>query len=143
EIDVAGQRRKVACLDGYILREGTVAMPVGKAEHPLSYRQAGRAVAESGDHSSQLVAGDRWCSVTVAAIGPGRGPVHLGRDESRRMNLNNDVVYRRRRLGPLGQLHPGRSRQIVRYNDCLHLPPACVSQLPARVTEPGYPKANV
>jgi hypothetical protein len=78
---------------------------------------------ESGDHSGQLVAGDRRCSVTVAAIGPGRGPRHLSRDESRRMNLNDDVVYRCRRLGPLHQLHPGRSRGLVRHNDCLHRPP--------------------
>ena len=32
------------------------------------------------------------------AIGPGRGPRQLTRGESRRMNLNNDVVYRRFRL---------------------------------------------
>src|SRR6516164_6730358 len=120
EVDVARQRREVACLDGYILRQGAVAMPVGEAEHPLSYRQSRRAVAESVDHPGQLVAGDRRCSVTVAAIGPGRGPRHLSRDESRRMNLNDDVVYRCRRLRPLGQLHTGRSRSLVRHNDCLH-----------------------
>src|SRR6185437_10048783 len=72
EINVARGRREVACLYGYILRQGTVAMPVGEAEHSLSYRQARRAVAEGGDHSGQLVAKDRWCSVTVTAIGPGR-----------------------------------------------------------------------
>ncbi len=58
EVDVARQRREVACLDGYILRQGAVAMPVGEAEHPLSYRQSRCAVAESSDHSGQLVAGD-------------------------------------------------------------------------------------
>ena len=121
EIDVARERREVARLDGYILRQGAVAMPVGEAEHALSDRQARRAVAESGDHSGELVAGDRRCSVKVAAIGPGRGPLHLGRDESRRMNLDDDVVYRRLRLGPLGQLHPGQSRGLVRYHDCLHV----------------------
>src|SRR4051794_36595893 len=121
EVDVARQRREVACLDGYIFRQGAVAMPVGETEHSLSYRQSRRAVAESGDHSGQLVAGDRRCSVTVAAIGPGRGPRQLSRDESRRMNLNDDVVYRCRRLGPLHQLHPGRSRSLVRHNDCLHV----------------------
>src|SRR6476660_4250901 len=121
EVDVARQRREVACLDGYILRQGAVAMPVGEAEHSLSYRQSRRAVAESGDHSGQLVAGARWCAVTVAAIGPGRGPLQLSPDESRRMNLNDDVVYRCRRLGPLHQLHPGRSRSLVRHNDCLHV----------------------
>jgi hypothetical protein len=36
------------------------------------------------------------------------------------MNLNDDVVYRCLRLGPLGQLHPGRSRSLIRYHDCLH-----------------------
>src|SRR5262245_4070065 len=120
EVDVARQRREVACLDGYILRQGAVAMPVGEAEHSLSYRQSRRAVAESGDHSSQLVAGDRRCPVTVATIGPGRGPRQLSRDESRRMNLNDDVVYRRRRLGPLHQLHPGCSRSLARYHYRLH-----------------------
>ena len=42
------------------------------------------------------------------------------------MNLNDNVVYRGLRLGPLHQLHPGRSRSLVRHNDCLHRPPACV-----------------
>jgi hypothetical protein len=32
------------------------------------------------------------------------------------MNLNDDVVYRCRGLGPLGQLHPGRSRSLVRHH---------------------------
>src|SRR5499427_1867806 len=32
EVDVARQRREVACLDGYILRQGAVAMPVGETE---------------------------------------------------------------------------------------------------------------
>src|SRR4029077_9702715 len=36
------------------------------------------------------------------------------------MNLNYDVVYRCRRLGPLHQLHPGRSRSLVRHHDRLH-----------------------
>jgi hypothetical protein len=36
------------------------------------------------------------------------------------MNLNDDVVYRCLRLGPLGQLHPGRTRSLIRYYDCLH-----------------------
>jgi hypothetical protein len=36
------------------------------------------------------------------------------------MNPNDDVVYRCLRFGPLRQLHPGRSRRLVRYNDCLH-----------------------
>src|SRR4029077_13912416 len=40
EVDVARQRREVACLDRYILRQGAVAMPVGEAEHSLSYRQS-------------------------------------------------------------------------------------------------------
>src|SRR5262249_2619342 len=37
-----------------------------------------------------------------------------------RMNLNDDVVYRCLRLGPVHQLHPGRSRGLLRYNDRLH-----------------------
>src|SRR5438477_3428502 len=120
EVDVARQRREVACLDGRILRQGAVAMPVREAEHPLSHRQTSRAIAEGGNHSGQLVPRNRRCSVTVAAIGPGRRPRHLSRDESRRMNLNDDVVYRCRRLGPLHQRHPGRSGSLVAYHDRLH-----------------------
>src|SRR5246500_1970018 len=120
EVDVGRQRREVACLDGYILCQGAVAMPVGEAEYSLSYRQSRRAVAESGDHSGQFVAEDRRCSVTVAAIGPGRGPLRLSRDVSRRMNLNDDVVYRCRRLGPPHQLYPGRARGLIRHHNRLH-----------------------
>jgi hypothetical protein len=36
------------------------------------------------------------------------------------MNLNDDVVYRCLRLGPLHQLHPGRSRSLVRHHYRLH-----------------------
>ena len=32
EVDVARQRREIACL---VLRQGAVAMPVGEAEHSL------------------------------------------------------------------------------------------------------------
>jgi hypothetical protein len=32
------------------------------------------------------------------------------------MNLNDDVVYRCRRLGPVHQLHPGRSRGLIRHH---------------------------
>ncbi len=55
EINVARQRCEVACLDGYILRQRAVAIPVREAEHPLSNRQPRRAIAESGDHSGQFV----------------------------------------------------------------------------------------
>ena len=64
--------------------------------------------------------GNRRCSVTVEAIGPSRAPRQLIPGESRRMNLNDDIVYRCLRLGPLHQLHPGRSRSPVRHNDRLH-----------------------
>jgi hypothetical protein len=101
EVDVARQRREVAGLNGRVLGQGAVAIPVREAEHPLSHRQPPRAIAEGGDHSGQLVPGNRRRSVTVDAIGPGRGPRQLIRDESRRMNLNDDVVYRCLRLGPL------------------------------------------
>src|SRR5213079_3697218 len=36
KVNVARQRREVACLDGYILRQRAVANPVREAEHPLS-----------------------------------------------------------------------------------------------------------
>src|ERR1700757_3573198 len=44
EINVARQRCEVACLDGYILRQRAVAIPVREAEHPLSNRQPRRAI---------------------------------------------------------------------------------------------------
>src|SRR4051812_48967401 len=120
EVDVARQWRKVARLNGYILRQGAVAVPVREAEHPLSQRQTCRAIPEVGDHSGQLVPRDRRCSVAIAAIGPGRRPTELSPDESRRMNLNDYVVYRCPRLGPLRQLHARRSRSLVRHNDRFH-----------------------
>src|SRR5215813_4276119 len=97
--------------------------PRYESERPntRSHRQPRRAIAEGGDHSGQLLPGDRRCSVTVEAIGPGRGPRQLTRGESRRMNLNDDVVYRGLRLGPLHQRHPGRSRSLVRHHDRLHV----------------------
>src|SRR5215475_11192881 len=39
------------------------------------------------------------------------------------MNLNNDVVYCRLRLGPLHQLRPGRSRSPIRHHNRLHRSP--------------------
>src|SRR6266568_7261117 len=58
EVNIARQRCEVACLDGHILRQRAVAIPVREAEHPLSNRQPRRAIAESGDHSGQFVSGD-------------------------------------------------------------------------------------
>src|SRR4029453_13773106 len=141
KVNVARQRREVACLNGYIPRQRAVASPVREAEHPLSYRQPRRSIAEGGDHSGQLVAGDRRRSVTAEAIDPGRGPRQLIPGESRRMNLNNDIaVVRAReagerrplRLGPLHQLHPGRSRSLIRHHDRLHRSPPlnqCISEV--------------
>jgi transposase len=127
EVDVARQRREIARLHGHMLRQGAVAMPVREAEHPLSHRQPRRAIAEGGDHSGQLVPRDRRRSVTADAIGPSRRPRQLSRDESRRMNLNDDVAYRCRRIGPLHQRHPGRSRSLVRHHNRLHRAPPCIS----------------
>src|SRR5258708_1208592 len=58
EVNLARHRREVACLDGYILRQRAVTIPIRQAEHPLSNRQPRRAIAESGDHSGQFVSGD-------------------------------------------------------------------------------------
>src|SRR5262249_44178128 len=89
EVNVARQRREVECFDGYMLRQRAVASPVRKAEPPLSHRQPRRSIAQGGDHSGQLVAGDRRRPVTAKAVDPGRGPRQLIPGESRRMNLNN------------------------------------------------------
>jgi hypothetical protein len=45
------------------------------------------------------------------------------------MNPNDDVVYRSLRFGSLRQPHPGRSRRLIRHDDRLHRPPACLWQL--------------
>src|SRR5439155_26751578 len=107
-----------------------------------------RSIAEGGDQSGKLVAGDRRRPVTAEAVDPGRGPRQLVPGESRRMNLDNDIaVVRAReagerrplRLGPLRQLHPGRSRSLIRYYDCLHrASPFCLTRaLPPR--SPRFP----
>src|SRR5262249_55056029 len=70
EVNVPRKRREVAGLDGYILRQRPVASPVREAEHPLSHRQPRRAIAEGGDHSCQLMAGDGRRPVTPEAIDP-------------------------------------------------------------------------
>src|ERR1700722_14169613 len=51
EVDIAWQRREVACLNGHILRQGAATIRVREAEHPLSHRQPPRAIAKGGDHS--------------------------------------------------------------------------------------------
>src|SRR5215468_1560684 len=53
------------------------------------------------------------------------------------MNLNNDVVYRSLRIGPLHQLHAGRSRSLIRHHNRLHRSPPCVEFLPVR--QPLHP----
>src|SRR5262249_27779431 len=112
--------------------------------HPVPPRQPCRSIAEGGDHSGQLVAGDRRRPVTAEAVDPGRGPRQLIPGESRRMNLNNDIaVVRARqrarvlRLGPLHQLHPGRSRSPIRPHNRLHPSPPSVEVLP--LSEPLHP----
>ena len=111
EVDVARQRREVTRLDGHVLRQGAVASPVREAEHPLAHRQPRRAIAESADHSGQLVPGDRRCPVPAEAIGPGRGPRQLTRGESRRMNLNE---RRRSPPPPARAAPPASSRPFPR-----------------------------
>ena len=61
------------------------------------------------------------------------------RDESRRMNLNDDIVYRCLRLGPLHQRHPGPSRSLVRHHDRLHPAPPCIQSFGRRSAPPIAP----
>src|SRR4051794_40042928 len=52
------------------------------------------------------------------------------------MNPNNDIAVARIRplqLGPLHQLHPGRSCSLIRHHDRLHRPPPSVVKLGQRV----------
>src|SRR5215831_18552652 len=56
------------------------------------------------------------------------------------MNLNDDVVYGCLRLGLLHELHPGRSRSLVRYHDRLHRPlpdvwDVVIFQIPLKMSE--------
>ena len=120
EVDIAGQRSQIARLDGHVLRKGTIAIPIREPENPLSHRQTRRAISESGDHSGQLVAGDRWRSIAIATIAPGRRPSQLRRNEPRRMNLNDDIIDCRVRLGPVRQRHPGGACSLVCDHDCSH-----------------------
>src|SRR5437773_11599899 len=92
KVNVARQRREITCLDGYILGQRAVAIPVREAEHPLSHRQPRRSIAESGDHSGQLVSGVRRRPVPPEATDPSRGPRQLIPGESRRRNLNNEIA---------------------------------------------------
>jgi WS/DGAT/MGAT family acyltransferase len=120
EVDVPRERREVARLHGHVLGQGPVAMPVREPEDALADGQPGRAVSERADHAGHLVARDRRRPVAAGAIGPGRRPRGLGRDESRRVDLHDHVVDRRLRLRPVHQGHPGRPRLLVRHHDRLH-----------------------
>jgi hypothetical protein len=48
------------------------------------------------------------------------------------MNLNDDVVYRCPRLGPLGQPDPRCSRGLIRHHDRPHPAPPGIQSLPSR-----------
>src|SRR6185437_4933289 len=120
EVNIARQGREVTRLDSDVLGQGAVTIPVCEAEHPLPHRETRRAIAQSSDHAGQFVSGNRRCPATLEAIGPGRGPCQLCRDETRRIHPNHNVVYRCLRFGPFRQLHPSRSRILVHRNDCLH-----------------------
>jgi hypothetical protein len=45
------------------------------------------------------------------------------------MNLNDDIVYRCLRPGPLHQRHPGRSRSLIRHHNRFHLGHLSASRL--------------
>src|SRR5262249_50287411 len=45
EVNIGRERCEVACLDGHILRQRAVAIPVREAEHPLPNRQPRRAIS--------------------------------------------------------------------------------------------------
>jgi len=64
--------------------------------------------------SPQVEPGMGPLRVTVEAIGPGRGPCQLSRDESRRMNFNDAIVYRCLRFLPFHQRHPDLHRSPAR-----------------------------
>jgi hypothetical protein len=48
------------------------------------------------------------------------------------MNLNDDVVYRCRPLGPLHQLHASRTSGLIGHHNRLHRAPSCVEFSPER-----------
>src|SRR5207247_9092161 len=57
-VNVARQRREIACLDRHILGQGAVALPVREAEHALSYTDSRRTATYAWDASGPLMAGD-------------------------------------------------------------------------------------
>ena len=63
EVDVPRQRRKVAGFHGRVLGQGSIAVPVGDPEHPLSQRDSAGTKPEA------------WTSTTtslIAGVGSGR-----------------------------------------------------------------------
>ena len=63
------------------------------------------------------------------------------------MNLNDNVVYSRVRLGSRRQLHPGLSRSLFRYHDRLHRPALdvwdfAIFKVPVQMSENGMAKLD-
>src|SRR4051794_36401312 len=54
------------------------------------------------------------------SVGPGGRPRQLGSDIPGRINLNDDIIDRGLRVGTLDELHPGRSRGLVRHHYRFH-----------------------
>jgi hypothetical protein len=50
------------------------------------------------------------------------------------MNLDDDIVYRCKRLRPVNERHPGRSRSLVRHHNRFHLGTSLHQSSPARRT---------
>src|SRR5262249_5610425 len=92
EVNIAREGCQVARLDRKVLGERAIAIPVCETKHALPYGQSRCTVAQRGNDACQFVAEDRWCSIAVTTIRPGRRPFQLGPDKSRCVNLNDDIV---------------------------------------------------
>jgi len=126
----------VSCYGSWVVSQ--VALGGADRPQPADLDSAGRPRAPMGVCRSRTNSDDRLPADPLGRI-EGRDGMVEGRDVARTVpatqsgpasplaptvkstNLNDDVIYRCLRLGPLRQLHPGRSRSLVRYHDRLHV----------------------
>ncbi len=97
-----GLGRQVPRLDGDVLGQGAVPIPVGDTEHAVSQPEASRTVPESDHHTGDLMSRHHRASVAAGPVHPRRGPLQLGRGEARSSDLYEDITDGR--SGPLDPL---------------------------------------
>src|SRR5689334_1901242 len=109
KVYIGRKRCEVTCLNSYILCQRTIARPISEAKYPLSHGKSGCSISEGGNNTSQFVTRDRGRPVVADTIGPGGWPGGFILGESRRVNLNNYIVYCWFWIWQLRQFHSGYS----------------------------------